>query len=370
MKQTVLLTLVLAAIFTVSCVHETKNMKEVASDFEKCIEYHDKSYMKAREMCVPHNVDEDNCKPLNYLFAFKQDDTEINGGINRQRYSMNWLTPVEWTSFRLLFESALTRTMRFGRKPPASVDATGRKVGAIESLADSTPQPEGVLLFTTMLNSITAVSDISVLLGGGKLHQTSYSMTVTCAPLSPANTEKKSKIMPFSTQTTGTVYQKHDKYGRAESGILFSDDSIEALHLAQGAVAIVKTINHLYSDYPIVGPVTGYDPNKSVVVIRAAGDTGVLPEMEFVIYARKKADGEEALRVPLFNATLNELGATGTSTLKIWRENTYNKTAREIIKSFYNDFNAAQQEYDFFGCCDGLAEWPTLIIDRPFADED
>ena len=377
MKKITLLLSVFAAVFTVSCVDVTENWNEVYAKYEEGIEYHDKAYMKSRKMEVPHNVDEKNYKPMKFIFAFEQDESE-NRGVDA-KYNLNWLSTREWKTFKREFEHSLERTKRFaaGQMMQVLADKEARKFNEDGVIYLKRLDPSKIQLFEEIVNctptfEVTeAISDLNFFQGGGKLKTTTTILKLICVPLHAGNNEVMEEFGSFSLQTNGTFTQRYDKYGHPKGGLIFSDTEIEALHQAQGAATIVKTINKIYSLFPVGGPIVNFDPDDGdgVAIIKASSDDGVQPEMQFVIYAMKKSDGDAAVRVPLFNATLVTLGRTGNSTLRIWRKNTSSKTAKEIIKKVFTDFNAAKRDYDFYGCSDGLGEWPSAIIDRAFTED-
>ena len=378
MKKLTLLLSSFTALLTVSCVHVTKTPGEVFQGYEKEIEYHDMAYMKSRRMEVPHNVDENNYKQLKFIFGFKQNEMDSRG-IPAER-NINHLSPREWETFCQDFEHGLERTKRFATAQMLEVlaDDAIRKYNEdgiiyLDRLDPSKMHmAEAIVHVRPTFETSEAYSDLNLFKGYGKLRTTTLTMKLICTPLQASNNEVLEAFQSLSVQTNGKIINRLDKYNKEDSGLVPDDTQSEAIHQAHGSVTLIKAIHKIYSAFPVGGPILNFDPDdeKGVAIIKASADDGVLPEMQFVIYAMKKSDGDAAIRVPLFNATLVTLGRTGNSTLRVWRENTSSKTAKEIIKKFRTDFNAAKREYDFYGCSDGLAEWPTLIIDRPFADED
>ena len=96
------------------------------------------------------------------------------------------------------------------------------------------------------------------------------------------------------------------------------------------------------------------------ILIKASRAEGLQPNMEMVVFALKKSDGEDAIPVPLYNATAITVGSTKSSTLKIWRKSD-KKGAKKIIKKLEKDLDEAKEEYDFIAAADGFAQWPDFI---------
>ena len=355
MKRIPLFLSLLTAVFTVSCVHVTTGVEELAAEFENCIQFHDKAYMKSVDMNVPNNVNEDAAGKPNFTLAF------VRGESNNNRNSVGYFDEKEWRSFKSEFEQVMAWTKRFSRNQYSSVPVDEISVSDFTT----TDRSKQILQTSLQLNTFSSDSEIGFFHGGGTLRKTTFIMDLGCVPLPAESMERMTVFPSVSVQTKGTLSQKNDKYGNPIKGIYLTSDVMSFIRQAQRAATIVAAVNRLYSAFPVVGAISGFEPDDDAAVIQAARDDGVLPGMEFVVYARLKADGKDAVRVPLFNATVDELGKTGKSTLRIWRKNS-SKTAKEIIKKVYTDFTAARLEYDFFGCCDGLPDWPE-IIRRPSA---
>ena len=116
---------------------------------------------------------------------------------------------------------------------------------------------------------------------------------------------------------------------------------------------------------PTGGKIVNYEEGQ--LNLKAGRDSGVQPNMEFVVYAKKKGD-EDAMRIPLYNATAESVGRNAT-VLTVWRKSD-KKNAKKIIKMIEDDLAEAKEEYDFYACSDGLAEWPDFIEQLPRKTKD
>lgn len=369
MKKISLFLFAVVAVLGSSCVQVTKSMDEVFAPIEEEIAYHNKKYMKSKSIYVPHGVDEKNLGTFKFNLAFEQDDL-------RNNYDVNGFDEKGWKQFRREYNNAINGTNRLPRAQssgPALSDRQARReanngVTRTKDLDYSKmSEAEGLLHINPTLSMSDSQAKIGFFRGGGYLVTTTSTMKITCDPLNAENNESLESFQSFSVQTKGIIKQRANKYGETISGFVFDDTVLNELHLMQARATLVKFFNKIYELFPAGGPVVNFDEDGNAV-IRASRSTGVQPDMEFVIYAKKKADGDAAIRVPLFNATAVSVGQTGTTTLKIWRKNS-EKTAKKIIKQINENFSAAKSEYDFYGCSDGLAHWPDFI-DRAFDNED
>lgn len=377
MKKLTLLLSVFTAVFSVSCVQVTKTWEEPFTKIEEDIVYHNKKYMKSKAMYVPHGVDETRMgKWMKFNFAIERGNKEINEAGMPSKLNPDYLDTTDWGNFTREYAHTIQRTKCFaiGQMTEVLADGKARELTFngltnTDELDPSTMSPvQGLLHITPMLNHSSAVSHISFFRGGNYLRTTTSNIKVICDPLFAKNNEPIDEFASFEVQAKGVFYSKEDEYGKPVSGVQFDPTNLHTLHVMLIRASLVKVLNELYKTFPVGGPIVNFDPNDRVAVIRASRAEGAQPEMEFVIYARKRSDGADAVRVPLFNATMVTLGGTGTSTLEIWRENTSSKTAKAIINKIYTDFKSAKDEYDFFGCSDGLAQWPEGLS-RSFTED-
>lgn len=369
MKKLTLLLSIFTAFFTVSCVHVTKTWEEVFAQVEEDIDYHDKKFMKSKTMYVPHGVDESRLgKWMKFNFSIERGDKDQN--------KPDYLDDTDWRNFTIEYADGIQRTKCYaiGQMTEVLADGTKRRLtrDGIENAPELDPSKmspvQGYLHIIPLLNSGESTSNISIFRGGGRKRTTTSNIKVICNPLNAENNEPIDEFASFNVQARGTYYGRENKLGDHRSGMIPSSTNLHTLHVMLIRASLVKTLIELYKTFPVGGPIVNFDPDDGVAVIRASRAEGAQPEMEFVVYAMKKSDGKDALRVPLFNATMVTLAGTGTSTLKIWRKNTSSKTAKAIIEKVYTDFSAAKREYDFYGCSDGLAQWPEGIS-RSFTED-
>ena len=361
MKKIHFLLFIGIALLGSSCIHVTKSMDEVFAPIEEEIVYHDKKFMKSKAMYVPHGVDEKNLGAFKFNMAFEQDAP-------RGAYDVNGFDRKGWQQFQREYDNAIKGTNRLPRAQTAGAglsdsqarrDANNGVTRTAELDYSKMSEAQGLLHINPTLSMSDSQAKIGFFRGGGYLVTTTSTMKITCDPLRADNNETLDSFQSFSVQTKGVITQRANKYGDVTSGFVFNSTVVDDLHLMQARATLVMFFNKLYELFPVGGSVVNFDEDGNAV-IRASRSTGVQPDMEFVIYAMRKADGDAAIRVPLFNATAVSVGQTGSTTLKIWRKNS-EKTAKKIIKQIDQDFGAAKSEYNFYGCSDGLAHWPDFI---------
>ena len=190
-----------------------------------------------------------------------------------------------------------------------------------------------------------------------KQKTTNYTLKLVVNPLAADNNSPLDGIQPFSVQIDCVIYQLTDRAGRVVKGLRLSDSSKqEELNVKLFRAAIVQFFNKMYNIFPVGGKIVNYEEGQ--FNLKVGRDSGVQPNMEFVVYAKKKGDAD-AMRIALYNATAESVGRN-TTTLTSWRKSE-KKNAAKIIKLLENDFAEAREEYDFYACSDGFAEWPDFI---------
>jgi hypothetical protein len=70
--------------------------------------------------------------------------------------------------------------------------------------------------------------------------------------------------------------------------------------------------------------------------------------------------GANAIIVPLYNATVENLSLRGNSTLRIWRMSNKD-SAKRILNLIEDDLDEAKEIYEIFAVADGFAQWPDFI---------
>ena len=357
MKKSIFVALgICATLVFCSCnsFEPTRNLEEALASIESGIVYHDRAYMEERDVVVPRIVNLEQLKAgkLNYLFAFDQGEVEAN--------DVNSLTDREWSAFKAEFENAIAGSRRFPivqnqhglADKQLRIQARNGANAAAELDSSLMKEPDGIL----HLRPILSLSESLI----GKEKTTTNTYKLICNPLNPKNNAPLEDIAEFSVTVYGTIKQLTDRFGRPVSGFRFNTTKqLEDYHLRQGRAAIVKFFVKMYEMFPVGGIVTNFDEDGNVL-IKASRAEGLQPNMEMVVFALKKSDGENAIPVPLYNATAITVGTTKSSTLKIWRKSKKTR-AKEIIKLLEADIDAAREEYDFIAAADGFAQWPDFV---------
>ena len=364
MKIPVVIWASISAIFLCSCASPdvTRNLQQALAHVEEDIEYHDVKYMSRKKMYVPHGVDEKKLGTLKFNFAFEQ------GNTSERQNDSNLLSKNEWNAFKREFENAIAGTKRFpiGQMKYGLADKELRKEarnglsGTKDLDVSEMTEVDGILHIVPMFTNSSSKKSLGFFSGGGFLTTTTRTIKIICNPLSAKNNEPIDHFQSFSVQIAGRTYARMTKMGIHLDGVCFDADPeiLEDYHIRLSRAGIVQFFNRIYKIFPVGGAVVNFGEDDNAV-LQASRSTGVQPDMEFVIYARKKGD-PNSLRIPLFNATAVSVGQTGNTELKIWRKNT-TKAAVKIISMISSDPESALAEYDFYGCSDGLAHWPDFI---------
>ena len=349
---------VMTVLFLCSCAttsfEVTRNLEDALANVEDDLEYHDRAYMEKRPIAVPriHNLEDLKKGKLYYNFAFDQGEVKKN--------DVNCLTAREWDAFKAEFENAVSGCRRFPVAQILHANADKKMLEQARNGGNATAEfdlsrvkkPDG----TFMVKPVLSVSESLV----GKEKTITNTYKLVCTPKNSETQAPLESVPAFSIQVYGKVYQLTDRFGRAVAGFRFNTTKqLEDYHLRQGRAAIVKFFAKVYQMFPVGGIVTNFDEDGNIL-IKASRAEGLQPNMEMVVFALKKSDGEDAIPVPLYNATAITVGTTKSSTLKIWRKSD-KKGAQKIIKKLENDLDEAKEEYDFIAAADGFAQWPDFV---------
>ena len=357
MKRTFCLVFgICAALFLCSCssFEPTRNLEDALANVEDDLEYHTREYMEKRPIAVPriHNLEDLKKGKLYYNFAFDQGKVKKN--------DVNCLSDREWEAFKAEFENAVGGCRRFPIAQILHSNADKKLLEQARSGGNATPEfdlsrvkkPDGIF----MVRPVLSVSESLV----GKEKTITNTYKLVCTPKNSETQAPLESVPEFSITVYGKVYQLTDRFGRAVAGFRFNTTKqLEDYHLRQGRAAIVKFFAKVYQMFPVGGVVTNFDEDGNIL-IKASRAEGLQPNMEMVVFALKKSDGEDAIPVPLYNATAITVGTTKSSTLKIWRKSD-KKGAQKIIKKLEEDLDEAKEEYDFIAAADGFAQWPDFI---------
>ncbi len=337
-----------------------------AEEMAKFVQFHNRDYMEDKDVAVPAGVDETDypprpkkgqkAEPVKSPFAslptFEQ--TTRESGSDKLRDKV----------FNALKEDCENKMAATNRFPVAQIrygladkdvrDATQRGTANAADLDVSEMVPGDFIMNIRVL-----VSTKDML--SGSTNTKTVTMEWKCALVHAKNNQPVAKNPPFSITVDDTIVQKVGRTGRVRGdGGLRWDSSIEqeAFLLNLSKMAQLKFLNYLYENFPVGGYLTDIDLDNNLATVRASRATGLLPNMEMVIYAREKGN-DEANRIALFNATCQP-GKIGTSTMEIWRASD-KKNAKRIIKMLEEDKQKAKEQYDFYAVSDGLAEPPPFI---------
>ena len=183
-------------------------------------------------------------------------------------------------------------------------------------------------------------------------------MTLNCNPVWAKNNKPLDWFPSFIIESKKTIYQKVTATGRVRDGMrLDTPQRREALRKELLHMSLVEFIDHIYNAFPAGGKVVNIEDD--MIAIKANRATGLQPNMEMVVYARAKGN-PDAMRIPLYNASIATMAQEGNSELQIWRKSD-KKSAKKIIEKINKDFAEAAEEYDFFGASSGLPNAPDFI---------
>ena len=334
----------------------TKDLSQALGDVERGIVYHDRAYMEKRPMKVPDGMNVGKLGELRFNFGFERGNKAKPG---EETLNANYLTDNEWNAFKREFENAVAGTKRF---PIAQIHyglADNELRKKTRNGLSNTKE-----LDVSALKEATAIIHIIPMLSQSeslvkKQKTVVNTLKLVCNPLSAENNSPLDDFQPFSAEIRGTLYQKTDRMGNVVGGFrLYTTEEWEDYHIKLCRASIVQFFNKMYSMFPTGGAVTKIDEDGQAV-LKAGRATGIQPNMEFVIFAMKKGD-PDSKPTALYNATVETVGQKSNSVLSIWRKSD-RKSAVKIIKLIEKDFEAARDEYDFYACSDGFAQWPDFI---------
>ena len=319
------------------------------------INFHNKAYMEELPgVKVPNGVNEARLGKLPFLIGFKQNT-------NKSGLDSDVLNEKEFNKLKIDFEGFLSSSNRF---PVAQVisglaDAEIRKMvrnglaNASELDASEMEEAKYILNIVTTFNKTYYQS--------GSQAKETYSVSLDVFPVEAKNNKPLAWFPKFQCSAKKEIFQEVSSTGFVLKGIdTTNPQQREEIHQEVFKKALVKFIEHIYNRFPAGGKIVEMDLENNLAVLKASRATGLMANLEMVIYARQKGN-PDAMRVPLYNATLETMGQEGSSELKIWRTNDSNSRAKKIIKLIGEDWDAASEEYEFWAASDGIAEPPDFI---------
>lgn len=354
MKNIVFLVLGLGfTLILCSCTTVTEDAGDAYADMN--IKFHNKAYMEDLDgVKTPNGVNEQRLGKLPFLIGFKQNTA--NAGLDS-----DVLSDKEFNKLKIDFEGFLSASNRFPISQVISglADAELRKMvrsgvaNASELDASEMEEAKYILNIVTTFNKTYYQS--------GSQAKETFAISLDVFPVEAKNNKPLAWFPKFQCSAKKDIYQEVSSTGFVLKGIdTTNPQQREAIHLEVFKKALVKFIEHMYNKFPAGGKVVEIDTENNMAVIKASRSTGLMSNLEMVIYARKKGN-PDAMRIPLYNATLETMGQEGSSELKIWRKNKSNSRASKIIAMIEKDWDGAVEEYDFWAASDGIAEPPDFI---------
>ena len=337
----------------------TTSLEEVFAHVENDLELHNREYMKNRKvgegMVVP---DMEKMGKLYFAVALEKQGNSAND-------MSNSMSKEVFAAFQREFENSVAgcgrfpiAQMHFGLQDKSLRKKTHDGTANVADFDPSELKKAEANIHITPMRSQSSNSK-------GTQRTTTYTFKLVCNPLSAANNAPMKEFPAFSVQFASDIRTITDRFGRTKVGLRLDDfrgnagnRMLNDLALRQSRAAIVKFFAHVYKCFPVGGKVVNFDEDGRALFL-ANRAMGLQKNMECVIFAKKKGD-KYAIPVPLFNATVTVLSQTENSTLQIWRESE-KKSAQKIIRMIKSDVEEAREEYDFFACADGFAEWPDFV---------
>ena len=354
-KIFLVLTLCSLSILFCSCssIIVTDNVNNALKEMDKSLVFHNKKFMEERDIKIPDGINEKRFDKLPFDIGIEQnldknDDSDI---LNEQEFNL----------LKITFANAISATNRFPMARVSKKSLADKEIreDVRTGVANASELDVSEMKKAEYIINVKVTPNKNYYQNGNQGCET-FAMTLDAIPMQANNNAPLSWFPAFKFNARLKIWQKVTSRGFVAAGI---DTTIQEqrniIHNALINKLLLVLINHIYSEFPAGGEILELDPDSKVAVLKASRATGLLKNMEMVIYARKRGN-PNAMRVPLYNATLASMGQEGSSELNIWRANT-TKRAINIIKAVEQDWESAREEYDFFAASSGLAEAPDFI---------
>jgi hypothetical protein len=353
MNKMFVLVCAFASVFWLcSCTTVTDDAGDAYADMN--LSFHNKKFMEKQTIKVPNGVNETRLEKLPFLIGFKQ-NTEKSGGL-----TSDVLSDKEFSKLKIDFEGILSASNRF---PVAQIvsglaDSDIRK-SARNGIANVSELEVSEMEEGQYIINVIATLNKNYFQSGSQAKET-YSISLDCTPVEAKNNKPLAWFPKFQCNAKKDIYQEVSSTGFVLKGIdTTNPQQREEIHMEVFRKALILFIDHIYNAFPAGGAIVEIDAENKMAVLKANRATGLMPNLEMVIYAREKGN-PDAMRVALYSATLETMGQEGTSELKIWRENSSGR-ATKIIDQIEKDWHGAKVGYDFFAASDGIAERPDFI---------
>ena len=341
------------ALLLCACTTVTEDAGDAYGDMN--ISFHDREYMEEQAMRVPNGVNEQRLGKLPFLIGFTQNVD------NTAAANSDVLSDREFSKLRIDFEGILSASNRF---PVAQIisglaDAELRAM-VRDGIANAQELDASEMNEAQYIINVVATLTKNYYQSGSQAKET-YSISLDCMPVEAKNNAPLPWFPKFQCNAKKDIYQEVSSTGFVLKGIDTTNPyQREEIHMEVFRKALILFIEHIYSAFPAGGEVAEIDPQNNFAVVVASRATGLMPNLEMVIYARERGN-QYAMRIPLYNASLETMGQEGSSELKIWRENT-NGRAQKIIDMIKEDWELAKSQYEFWAASDGIAERPDFIL--------
>lgn len=152
-------------------------------------------------------------------------------------------------------------------------------------------------------------------------------ITLTCKDM-------RTKLVKFTNKFDCRVRreQRVDRAGTVVSGFQYRNKSdVQGLFQELATQAAIRIANELGNEYPVGGRITGM-LGTDLLTLDKGSEQGIAKGMQMVVYANVGG-----VDVPLGNAEATP--STNTSQLEMWRLNTGNKYAAQVLKAIEQDPN-------------------------------
>lgn len=355
MKRMIMLLLSVTCMFLVCSCTTIKVTHGIDNEYEKMdIQYHDENFIRKKgKMVVPNGTREENLAgKLPFLIFFEQN-------VDKQGIGIDVLSEKEFKTLAMQFEQIISATNRLQLAQVQYVQTDKKRERDKNGVMRIAKMDYAKKLETRyFLNVVTTLERHCTQEGRQGIQK--FSMTMNVSPEDAVTQAPISWFRAFQCNAEITIFTECSREGLVLSP--FNPELRENCQAVRSELLkmnILQMLNHIYENFPAGGRVTEIDDENGTVTVDASEDTGLLPDLEMVVYARKK-NQPKARRIPLYNGTLKSTAADG-SEIHIWRKNTDNTKALKIIKMICEDFEEAQKYYDFYASSDGLGKRPDFI---------
>lgn len=353
-KTLFVLSVIVTAVVMSSCATgPTMSAGNSYAGMDKEMTFHTREFMKKQPLAVPDGIDEDRLGVLPFAIGIEQSK---NSDSTYERLSRE-----DFKQLSTELETIISASNRF----PLSQAYYGLADSEIRQVSEMGVVKIDELDYDEM-ETAKYLINIRVRMGKREYAQKgrdgieTFKMFLNCMPVVAKSNKPLAWLPSVLVDARKEIKQRVTSAGIVSQGLDTSIRDVRSgIQVELFRKGLVKVIDHIYTKIPAGGKVTDFDLQSKAATVKASRSTGLLANMQMVIYARAKGNSD-AMRVALFNADLATCGQTGTSELTIWREAKTDR-AKRIIAMIAKDWEAAQEKYDFYAASDGIAEIPDFI---------